>query len=860
MGGSVNQVIPEHYLAEPSDHVDPVPLTDPTKPSPNQLLREWIPRRPAVLLAAGVMGGIALHRVLPIAPMIWAGVAAGLLIATILLRRRDWLSAIVLLLAAVFSGTSLAQLQAFYYPANHVCHFATETPRLARIELLIDHPPRVLSNAFGQFKSLPPKQVTLARVTRIKTWAGWEEAQGKILVQIAQPHPRLATGQVIRVLGLLQRPAPAANPGQFDWAKYYRDQRILVSLQVLQAANIELLSEAAPGLLTRVRERTRELLAAGFSADRSLDHALLRALLLGDSDPELRDVQDQFKRTGTSHHLAISGLHVAVLTAVVLIFLRLLRFSPRVVTVIVTLFVIGYGAIALPSPPVMRSVLLFGALAGGVLLRRRTDPVQLLCVAVLVILIYHPLDLYNAGFQLSFGTVLGLMLFTDAVIRNWHRVRGDQIDPDFRKPTPLVRLHRWFDQLVVTAFAGGLVAWLVSMPLIALHFEQLNPWAIPAGIVLAPVVFVALIGGFAKVLLTLAWPSGAAVWATFAVQPVALMRQLVDWLARVPGADVPLPAPPLWLVLAFYAFVLFLLIPMRRPKWQMLLRYAPAGVCLAMIFLPLLTGRATTLAAVAPLKVTLLAVGAGQTAVIQTPGGRTVLVDAGSLALQDLVRRCLGPFLRQAGERQVDAIFLTHGDYDHISGVADVVNAYDVSEVYLGPRFATHAAGNAPAEGLLRALKLADCPTQEITAGDTRSLGSDVNIEVLWPVAGNAMSSNNDALVLRLTYAGRSILFTGDIQDDAMRPLLADPHRLKADVLIAPHHGSAETFTQAFINAVDPKYVLSSNDRTLTGKQKRLGELVDDRPLLRTNECGAITITIEATGDLKVETFLKPNR
>jgi competence protein ComEC len=837
-------------LVDVEPEPDPEPLLEQKSP-----FREWIPRRPAVLLAVALMAGIGLHDHLPIDPRLWLIGTAAMVVLAIVIRRRGWPAMLALLLGMTAAGVAVAQLEAFYYPADHIARYTTDTPRLAQLEVHLDTPPRVLSGAFGQFKALPPKQVALATVTRVKTWSGWRDCRGQALVQIAQPHPRLAEGQTLRVLGMLQRPGPAMNPGQFDWAAYYRDQRILVSLQILQTGNIEILSEGAQSLTWRYRQRVRELLATGFPASRSLDHALLRALVLGDSDPELRDVQDAFKRTGTSHHLAISGLHIAVLSTLVFAVCRLVRLSPRKTAVIVLAFVIAYGWVALPSPPVLRSVLLCSALAVGILAGRRVDTIQLLFVAVIAMLLVEPLDLFNAGFQLSFGTVLGLLLFSDRAFRRWQQWRGEIKDPDFARRPRIVRWRRAAVKHFQLLFVAGVVAWAVSAPLIALHFGQLNPWAIAAGIVLGPFVFLALIGGFAKVLLTLALPTFADTWAALAAWPVAAMRHVVEWLAMMPGADVPLPIPPLWLVFLYYGFLLLMLIPTKRPKWRIAISHIPAAACLAVIILPILNHSAQV-RFTSPLRVTILAIGAGQTAVVQTPADRVVLIDAGSMNLGDLVHKCLGPFLRQAGEREVETIFLTHGDYDHISAVADVVAAYGVHETFIGPRFRFHATGNAPAEAMLRVLDQLDKPPRILMRGDTLPLGRDVQIDVLWPQKTSALSSNDDAMVMRLSYAGRRILFPGDIQDDAMRELLKHPEDLKADVLIAAHHGSSEKLTEAFVNAVDPKYILSSNDRTLTGKQKRLTRLIGDRPLLRTNECGAIEVSIDDAGDVKISTFL----
>jgi competence protein ComEC len=299
------------------------------------------------------------------------------------------------------------------------------------------------------------------------------DSGGDILLQIIQPHPRLQARQRLEALGMLQRPAPAMNPGQFDWAHYYRDQRILASFQVPQSTNIHILDPGRRTPLDWLRDQARRLLAAGFPAERALDHALLRALLLGDPDPQLHDVQEKFQETGTSHHLAISGMHVAVLGGFVFLFCRLLCLSPRVTGVVVTSFVLLYGAVALPSAPVVRSVLLCAAVGLGLVSRRSLDALQLLAACVLAMLIYRPLDLYNAGFQLSFGTVLGLILFTKPVLAGMRTLRDDPdviVARSFQTPTRWSIATGWVDGAFMQSLAAGLVAWLVSMPLIAWHF------------------------------------------------------------------------------------------------------------------------------------------------------------------------------------------------------------------------------------------------------------------------------------------------------------------------------------------------------------------------------------------------------
>jgi competence protein ComEC len=815
--------------------------------------------RPALPAAGLFISGVLLHPIAPRYPVVWIGICFLFAVAGGAFLKRAKLSSALLAGALVAAAIAAGQLYAFQFRPDDVSAFASDETRLAWLEMDVITPPRELTDPFNPGRAIPPKQVATVRVTRIKTWSGWVDAGGEMLLQVIQPHPRLQVNQHIRALGMLQRPAPAMNPGQFDWAAYYRDQRILASFQVPQANNIEILGTNCSTPVDWIRAHARRLLAAGFPADRALDHALLRALLLGDSDPQLRDVQEQFQRTGTSHHLAISGMHVAVLAAFVFIVCRLLCLPPRLTGTIITILVILYGIAALPSPPVVRSILLCSAVGLGIISRRSIDGLQLLCVCMLAMLILRPPDLYNAGFQLSFGTVLGLILFTPSVERIFEsfRDRDVMIARSFQPPTRWSIVIGWIDVTFTKALCAGVVAWLVSMPLICWHFEQLNPWAIPASLILGIVVFVALVLGFVKILLTLLLPSLAGLWVTLTVWPVALMRLTVDWMAKWPRSDVPLPPPPWWLMLGYYAALLTLLFPFKRASAVWFWWIVRIALLVALLWLPYETQLARRTPEPGSTRITLLAVGAGQCTVVEPPSGRVVLLDAGSLSLSDLQNKCLGPFLRHAGCTSVDSVFLSHADLDHISAAADVAEGYQAHEVLAGEHFARHARETAPGEHLLHRLDDIQRPPRILEPGQRIPLARDTAIEVLWPPADHETFAGNDlALVLRLTHAGRSVLFTGDIEDAAMRELLRDPAKLKSDILVAPHHGSSESLTSEFVAAVDPSAIVSSNDRTLSRKQVHFEGLIGKRPLFRTHTSGAITIEVGADGSLSVTPFL----
>ncbi len=204
----------------------------------------------------------------------------------------------------------------------------------------------------------------------------------------------------------------------------------------------------------------------------------------------------------------------------------------------------------------------------------------------------------------------------------------------------------------------------------------------------------------------------------------------------------------------------------------------------------------------------------------------------------------------------VDAVFVSHANLDHFSAVSDIAESGSLGALYVTPMFAGHSKSNYPAAMMLRKLGDKRVPVNTTVAGQSIALDGVTNLELLWPSASDAaLSANNTSQVMRLTCHGRSILFTGDIQQPALERLARQ--KVPADVLIAPHHGSSESATKAFVAATGAKWILASNDRTLSRKQVEFDAMVEGTAFLRTHKSGAITVRVGRNGDLKVTPFLK---
>jgi len=309
------------------------------------------------------------------------------------------------------------------------------------------------------------------------------------------------------------------------------------------------------------------------------------------------------------------------------------------------------------------------------------------------------------------------------------------------------------------------------------------------------------------------------------------------------------------LIVLYYALLLLPLIPAARKTVRYCAACAPAAAIAVLLLLPSLLGVAHCSRGI--LRITLLSIGAGQCAVLEPPGSEPMMVDAGSSTVSDPLHVCVEPFLHHEQQSDIDAIYLSHGDFDHISAAAGAWNECGVSQVVTTPYFRAHASESNPCRNLLQMLDNIGHSPRTVVAGQHFAWRNGVSADVLWPPPNGDYNSNNAGMVLRLNFAGRSILFPADIQDPAMRELLKKPALLKSDILVAAHHGSSESLTAEFVRAVDPRIIVSSDATRLTRKQRAFEEMIDHRPLLRTSRCGAIEIDLRSDGSAVVNPFLR---
>ena len=362
----------------------------------------------------------------------------------------------------------------------------------------------------------------LLEVERLNCAAGDRRASGKLYLYTPQP---VEWGSAVDVQALISRPEPPRNPGQFDYAAYL--ERIGVSgiaaapsedlIKVTARSRGLGLGRAVAALRRRFAERIERL---GLN-----EGGIIPAVLLGDRSGLSPGLKERFARSGTMHLLAISGLHLGVVVGFVWWLLRFARVPAGAASAIAILTAVLYALIAGARPPVVRAALMTVLFALAVVLYRKAAPLAVVSTVAAAMLLWRPLDIFDAGFQMSFSAVLGLF-YIGRPTANWLAgLAGERAS--------FVR------RVLRAALAGlgwSLGAWLAVAPLAVWYFHIVTPVAPLSNLVLVPVAAAMVIAGFLAVAVSfLSWQL-ASLFALSASGAEMTLERAVGVLARVPAA------------------------------------------------------------------------------------------------------------------------------------------------------------------------------------------------------------------------------------------------------------------------------------------------------------------------------------
>ncbi len=655
---------------------------------------------------------------------------------------------------------------------------------------------------------------------------------GRVLIR-APRYPEYHYGDRLLVSGLLKTPPEFAD---FSYRDYLARRNIYA---VLDRPHIEQIAtgEGNPfrSAMFALKDRARDLLARLLPDPEA---ALLQGILLGIETGIPRDLYDAYNATGTSHIIVISGANITVVATL------FSQFWGRIVgrrraywfTIAgILLYVLLVGA----DPVVSRAGVMGGLFVTALYLGRRATAYVSLFASALFLTLLNPLSLWDVGFQLSFAATLGLILFSPTVEQMFENLLRRIVPRE--RARELVRLLN--EVLIVT-----LAAQVLTLPLIVYHFGRLSLVAPLTNLLILPVQPLIMTWGGVTMLIGLIpflEPLAQVIaWVPWLL--LAYTNAVVRWMAAWPFASVQI-APANAARLALYYVLLIAGVWLLRQRrgyarrlWQQLTeRWSATTLLTVALVAAALAWLALLQLPDGNLHVAFLDVGQGDAILITTPRGRQILVDGGPspTAITSALGRKI-PFW----DRSLDLLVMSHPDADHITGLVEVLERYRV-----GGWLDNGRPDDDPVYLQCQSL-LQDIPRHVVRAGDLLDLGDGIVLEVLHPppalMTGTEADSNNNSVVLRLTWGPIAFLLTGDIEAEAEEVLLRSGRPLAATVLKVAHHGSGGSSTAEFLTAVHPTYAVISvgadnpfghPNRDVLGRLARLGATV-----LRTDEQGTV--------------------
>lgn len=803
--------------------------------------------------------------------------AAGGLLAALALLVRGRLVPVLMLACVVLLGAGWWGIrQRTMDPASLGGLLAAAEATRSRVPLTLEgtvlDSPVVASRVGGSLVpglSRPSARFEL-RVREVAGEAGSVPASGIVQVTVQLPGRAIGdasraglafrAGDRVRVTGMASGLEPPNNPGQFDFRVWARDRGRVGWVQCPEPALVSVVAqrtwwERSAGLVLRARGWLggralhvfeRAFPSGAYDSEQSASRALAMSLILGRTDPEHGEIDSAFNRLGLAHILAISGFHIVVLAWVGLQLIRLTgergMFEPLSVAVLVLLylFIVPAGA------PVVRAGVMTLAMLGADALGRRYDRLTLLGWIGVALLIWRPGDVCSLGFPLSLGLTAALLWSGG---HTHERLWGIQLRGTLDRPGR--GLVPWTIDRVKELLATSVLCWSLAMPLLLERVGLFSPAAVISTVLVTPLVVPGMAVGFGLLVIGMVVP-GAADWAG-PVLGMVMSRtlDLVFALDAIPGGSVRVVgATPAWAIGATVLVGYW----HRAGYWRNWRCWA--GLVVVGVWLVVLITRAGQLGPGVELRVDTLAVGDGACHIVREHSGRAIMIDCGSTRT-GIGRRLVPDALRALGVRSLDAVILTRPDPARFAALADVAASVPMGRVLVSEAFEEQARAT-PLGAEARLLESLPAPVEVLDAGRVVEVGS-IRIESIWPEPGAEppVRQTDRSMVVRISAAIGSMLFTSDIRKGAIDALVQREPGLHARIVEAPAHGAPTPEAVALVRSLGPRVVIQSSGDKRAGDE-RWDPVRERAAWLQTATDGACWAEILADGSVRWGSMLGP--
>lgn len=640
--------------------------------------------------------------------------------------------------------------------------------------------------------------------------------ESQIIIYNKDKNIETKIGNQIRVYGTLRVFEPASNPGNFDQKFYYQRQNIYGYIWADTVEVDDISKHLLRNILYELRKGWSNYLndVAGEKYG-----GILSAMLLGEKTSMDAEVKELYQVNGIAHVLAISGLHLSLIGHG---FYQIVRKSSGsyliggiVGLIFMTLYIMMIGV----SVSALRAVVMFILRVIADMSGRVYDALTAVSLAAVIVILWRPLSFYDGGFLLSFGAIIGILFLNPLLI-------GEKKNKSF----------------LYGLIMANLSIQTVTFPILLYHYYEFPLYSILLNLIVVPLMSVILFFAISSILAGSVWSDMGDLTIQGCVWILKGYEWLCNHILELPGARVITGQPKIWGIAVYYLCVALVI-------WTAHLIKKVKGREMILAGIWVLGGVILFSSCPNPsrneLEITMLDVGQGDCFFIQQDDF-SCLIDGGSSSEKQIAKYRIEPFLKCKGLAELDYVFVSHGDLDHINGIQEMIerqregvriNSLVLPEQSVWDDALWKLARKAREEGIKVSI---------IRAGESMMTGK-LKVECLYPLNGmqGIASGNETSLVLDVSYLDFDMLFTGDVENEGEKKLMSVLKK-QYDVLKVSHHGSKNSTTEVFLDVVEPKIGLIS-----AGKNNSYGhphketlerlEEVECR-VWSTVESGAVTI------------------
>ncbi|MCC7202391.1 MAG: DNA internalization-related competence protein ComEC/Rec2 [Nitrospirae bacterium] len=634
-------------------------------------------------------------------------------------------------------------------------------------------------------------------------------ASGRVRLTVYDTAAGLDYGDEIRFTARLKRVRGFKNPGLFNYAGYLSRKGIRATASPGKKDWLIKTGEYGNPVLKKIfgwRENIRVSIKQGLSDHSS---AVLQAMIIGTTGDLTPEIRDKFTAAGVTHILSISGSHLGFVTFLIFfitryllthlpyrLFLRITLYTtPSKISAIVTIpLIILYSFLSGGEVATIRSLIMAIVFLLAIVIERDDDPISTLAIAALIVLIRDPQGLFDISFQLSYTAVLAMII----TVRIFHDTGGKggvaKGPAEWRRKFVLLLI------LTVSAAAS-------TTPIVSHYFNQLTWTGLLSNLILIPYAGLTVIPvGLASGCIGLIFNRAVLPFETLNEILVMVFLKMVDFFASLPFAVIHTPSPHIILVILLYLFLISL--SYLKKRWAKITTVISISLIAAAICCRLSGSYDNK-----TLRISFLDVGQGDSALIEFPGSKIMLIDGGGTFSNtlDTGRSVIAPYLWNKGIRTVDYMVLSHPQTDHAGGLIYILDTFKVGEVWTNGMTspATFLFDRRIRDQGIRHLSVSSNPVAKTIDG--------CSVSVLNPpshMSGHRISNsgmiNDLSVVMRIACGNSAVLFTGDTGAERLRDIAASNAGLRSSILKVPHHGARGSVDAKFISSVKPAAAIIS--------------------------------------------------